>query len=224
MNSRFILILSLAVLLVSFAAMSREQKTVPVKTADTIQPDTQPAKISMEGKLALFIGDSHTSNHSYGWQKVLCDNTRMAMKNVSVGGKTTYWMLNQSVYAMNESIDIMFIYGGANDMAASSIAPDECIDNIQRMVNLGKGYGIPVVVMTGFDPKVITLNNPGYKSKYVTLQRLMLTHLKGCTVIDFRSSIVLKDCGGDPLCHMARSGHRKIAEKVIKDLNYRTFP
>lgn len=203
--------------------MTRANDVPPIESRDTVVADTQPSKTNMEGKQALFIGDSHTANHSYGWQKVLCDNTRMKMKNVSVGGKTTYWMLNQSVYGMNKSIDILFIYGGANDMASTSIAPDECIDNIQRMVNLGRSYGIPVVVMTGFDPKVITLNNPGYKSRYATLQKLMLSHLKGCTVIDCRSTIVLKDCGGDPLCHMARSGHKKMAEKVIQDLRFQTF-
>lgn len=224
MNFRTIFLLFMALVLVSFAAMHNAVKTAVVKSVDTMSLDTQPSKINMESRLALFIGDSHTANHSYGWQKILCDNTRMKMKNVSVGGKTTYWMLNQSVYAMNDKVNIMFIYGGANDMASSSIAPDECIDNIQRIVNLGRAYGIPVIVMTGFDPKVITANIAGYKTKYANLQRLMLTHLKGCTVIDFRSQIILKDCGGDPLCHMARSGHTKIANKVINDLNFQTFP
>ena len=45
--------------------------------------------ISVRGKKALFIGDSHTANHANGWQVLVCKQTGMKMKNVSESGKTT---------------------------------------------------------------------------------------------------------------------------------------
>lgn len=195
-------------------ANRREQQT------DTIA--THP-KIDVKGLTALFIGDSHTANNSFGWQTQLCQRTGMIMKNVSVSGKTTDWMLNQGVYAMNDKINILFIYGGANDMYNGRISPDDCIDNIQRLVNLGKGRKAKVYVITGFDPmKAVTVNNQGYKKRYARLQELMLTELKGCQVIDTRMSVVLSDCG-DGLCHMKRSGHTKMAARIIEVLNFSTI-
>ncbi len=38
------------------------------------------------------------------------------MINASVGGKTTYWMLETGHLKINDDIDYCFVYGGANDM------------------------------------------------------------------------------------------------------------
>jgi hypothetical protein len=185
--------------------------------------DTIVAKKNVAGKKALFIGDSHTSNHSFGWQKQLCEKTGMIMKNVSVGGKTTDWMLNEGVYGMDNTIDFLFIYGGANDMYGAYMKPEDCLDNIQRLVNLGNGRGAGVIVMTGFSAnKVVTVSNPGYKLRYAKLQSLMLSDLKGCDVVDCRGIIEKSDCS-DGLCHMRKSGHTKMAMSVIEQLNLDTI-
>jgi hypothetical protein len=181
------------------------------------QAQTNPP-LSVWGRTALFIGDSHTANHQFGWQKILCDRTGMNMKNVSSGGKTTDWMLNQAVYSINDEIDLLFVFGGANDMYSGYMSPSQCLDNLQKIVNVAHARGIRTIVITGFDPnKVVTVHRKGYKERYSELQNLMISSLQNCSVVDCRNEVGLKDCG-DGLCHMRKSGHEKIAMKIIDDL------
>ena len=172
--------------------------------------------IDVDGKVALFIGDSHTSNHSNGWQVLVCRQTGMKMKNVSVSGKTTYWMLNMAVYTMKEGINYCFIYGGANDMYTSSITPQEAVDNIKGIIKICKGRGVTPIVITGFDPTLTATPNKNYIPKYIKFQNLLLTTINDAQVIDTR--VTKKTDCWDGLCHMAPSGHKKIAEKVISDM------
>jgi len=176
--------------------------------------------VNVSGKTALFIGDSHTANHTNGWQVLVCKQTGMKMKNTSVSGKTTYWMLNMAVYTMRDDIDFCFIYGGANDMYTSSITPEEAVDNIKGIIRICKGKGVTPVVITGFDPKVTSTPNKNYISKYIKFQTLLLTTIKDAQVIDTRV-ITKSDCW-DGLCHMAPSGHKKIAKKVISEMKLKT--
>jgi lysophospholipase L1-like esterase len=173
---------------------------------------------NVDGKTALFIGDSHTANNKNGWQVLVCKKTGLKMNNTSISGKTTYWMLDVAVYAINKNIDYCFIYGGANDMYSSSISPEEAIANIQSIVKLCRAHNIRPVVLTGFDPNLTRTTNKNYIPKYVKFQKLLLTSLKGATVIDTRV-ISKKDCW-DGLCHMSPSGHAKIADKVISDMKF----
>jgi hypothetical protein len=141
------------------------------------------------------------------------------MKNASVGGKSTDWMLNEAVYGINEKIDHLFIYGGANDMYSNYMSPEQCIGNIQKIVNLASTRGVKTYVLTGFDPKkVVRVNRPKYIQRYTRLQELMLQDLKGCKVIDIRNSVVIEDCA-DALCHMKKPGHTKIASTIIDTLS-----
>ena len=86
--------------------------TVIVKPQDTI--------VDVKGKYVLFIGDSHTSNPG-GWQYTLSNKTKMRMNNISVGGKTTGWMLERAKESVHEGLDYCFIYGGANDITDCSL-------------------------------------------------------------------------------------------------------
>ena len=181
-----------------------------IKPVDTV--------ISVNGKSALFIGDSHTANHKNGWQVLLCKETGLRMNNVSVSGKTTYWMLEMAVYTIHDNIDYCFIYGGANDMYTSSISPEDAIENIKGIIKLCRAHNVHPVVLTGFDPRLTNTNNKNYIPKYIKFQKLLLTSLKGATVIDVRV-ISKKDCW-DGLCHMSPSGHMKIADKVISDMKF----
>jgi hypothetical protein len=145
------------------------------------------------------------------------------MINVSVLGKTTYWMLEQAHFKLNNKIDYCFVYGGANDMYTSSITPKEAVDNIKGIAKMCNGLGVKCVVLTGFDPVTCTRTpNKGYGYKYATFQRLLLTEpMEFAQVIDTRV-VARTDCW-DGLCHMNPTGHKKIANKVIKDLNLRGF-
>lgn len=180
---------------------------------------TKDTTLSVKDKSALFIGDSHTSNNKNGWQKVLCDKTGMKCINASVGGKTTYFMLNMAVYKLNNKLDYCFIYGGANDMYNSNITPQEALDNIKMIAKACESFGITCYVLTGFDPRKCTRTpNPNYVPKYEKLQKLILTnYLNGAKALDVRV-VDRVDCW-DNLCHMNPNGHRKIANKIIKDLS-----
>ena len=194
--------------------------TTPTPTQTFTTDTTVNTLISVKGKTALFIGDSHTANHNSGWQKVLSDNVGFRMINVSVVGKTTYWMLEQAHLKLNNKIDYCFVYGGANDMAANSITAEEAVDNINGIARICEGLGIKCVIITGFDPVTCTRTpNKGYGYRYATFQRILLNkHIEWAQVIDTRGVVVRTDCW-DGLCHMNPNGHKKIAEKVIKDLN-----
>jgi len=179
-----------------------------------------PTTINVKDKTALFIGDSHTANHNSGWQLVLSKSVGFKMINASVGGKTTFWMLEQALYRVNDNVDYCFVYGGANDMYSNGITPQTAIENIKGIARICKGHNVKCIVLTGFDPvKCTRTNNPNYANKYAIFQRILLnSDLDGAIVVDTR--VVDKvDCW-DGLCHMNQTGHKKIAEKVIKDLAF----
>lgn len=194
----------------------RSDTLVVVKPVDTV--------VNVGGKKVLFIGDSHTANHSYGWQEILCYKTGMTMKNTAVGGKNTYWMLNQIVYTANKSFDYCFIYGGANDMYSSTSMFD-AIDNIKSMIKVCKGNGIKPIVLTGFDPQLCIRKDkyPAYVSRYTKFQKMLLDSIKDATVI--KSHFVTRadgDCG-DYICHMTAKGHRKMADSIIKTMKFKAI-
>ena len=213
-------------LLILFSLVTISSYIVPVNTTHLTQIDTMisvDTPINVKNKISLFIGDSHTANFKNGWQRVLCDKTGMICKNSAVSGKTTYFMLDIAVYKVNKGIDYCFIYGGANDMYTSTIEPDEAVDNIRSIAKLCKSHGIKCYVLTGFDPiKCTRTPNIKYPSKYAKFQELLLTeYIDGATVIDTRV-VERTDCW-DGLCHMSPSGHKKIAQKIISDLNLKVI-
>lgn len=193
-----------------------------LQTPDVAQQIPEPPHgdtlLNVKGKTALFIGDSHTANFKQGWQRRLSDSVGFICKNAAVSGKTTYFMLDMAVYKLSDNIDWCFIYGGANDMYTQSITPKEAVDNIRSIARMCQKRAIRCVVITGFDPvKCTRTNNPNYAQKYSTFQQILLTQgVEGATVVDTRV-VDLKDCW-DPLCHMAPSGHAKIARRVISAL------
>jgi lysophospholipase L1-like esterase len=174
--------------------------------------------INVNGKIALFIGDSHTANFKNGWQRLVGTETGLKVINTSVSGKTTYWMLEIGVYKITDNIDYCFIYGGANDMYSASITPEDAIENIKGIIRICQAHGVHPVVLTGFDPNITRTPNKNYIPKYMKFQKLLLTSLKGATVIDVR--VVSKQDCWDGLCHMSPSGHRKMADKVISDMKF----
>jgi hypothetical protein len=129
-------------------------------------------------------------------------------------------MLEQAHLKLNNKIDYCFIYGGANDMYTSSITIEEAINNIKGIARICNGLGVKCIILTGFDPITCTRTpNKGYGYKYANFQRVLLnTNIEGAKVIDTRV-VVRTDCW-DGLCHMNPNGHKKIAIKVISDLNF----
>ena len=196
-------------------------------TKDTVKIDTvivkpQDTIVDVKGKYVLYIGDSHTSNPG-GWQYILSNETKMRMNNVSVGGKTTGWMLEKAKESVHKGLDYCFIYGGANDMFNSKITIESAIKNIQRIVNICNSKGVKPVVITGFDPLtcINTPENPNYRVKYSEFQYRLLNTIEGATVI-MTHVVNKKDCW-DGLCHMSPSGHKKIANHIIDKMNFKTY-
>ena len=213
-------------LLIIFGIITASTATSTTNQIQVVKQDTvvmpEDTLINVKDKTALIIGDSHSANNTNGWQKVLCDKTGMKMINASVGGKTTFWMLDMATYKINNNVNYCFIYGGANDMYSSGIKPVQSLRNIQGIVRMCNGRGIKCYVITGFDPEKCTrTTNPNYPSRYSTLQKMMLDSIKDATVIDTRVA-ERKDCW-DALCHMAPSGHKKIANKIIQDGKFKTI-
>lgn len=223
MTIKDIIVLFFASLILCWGiAQSRPKLADPMALGEAAiksQNDT-PIVFSVQNQVALFIGDSHTSNHQQGWQKQLCDSVGFKMINASVVGKSTYWMLDMAHLKLNKNIDYCFIYGGANDMYSGGISMDEAIDNIKGIARICKGLGVKCVILTGFDPiKCTSTSNPNYGKRYARFQGLLMSeYMEGAQVIDTRV-VDRRDCW-DELCHMAPSGHKKIAEKVIKDLGF----
>lgn len=187
-------------------------------TQDTLEIDTP---FSVNGQTALFIGDSHTADNVHGWQKVLSTKVGFKMINVSVIGKTTYWMLNEAHLRLNNKIDYCFVYGGANDMYSDYITVEEAIINIKGIAKMCNRLGVKCVILTGFDPVTCTRTpNKRYAYRYATFQRLLMEeYMEYAQVIDTRV-VARTDCW-DGLCHMNPKGHKKIADKVIKTLNFK---
>jgi len=194
------------------ALLTTHTPAINVVSIDTVN--------DIRGKRALFIGDSHTANHNYGWQIQLCQATGLIQNNISVGGKTTSWMLQQANLYVSSNYDYCFIYGGANDMYNSHISAAMAFNNIQYIVNICKYKGVKAVVLTGFDYATCTRTaNKSYPGKGAELQRMLLGQLQNATVVDTRV-VYRSDCG-DELCHMNYSGHQKTAHAVIKACKFK---
>ena len=219
-----ILIFSIGLLGASLSS-SREKRhlVLPSPKLDTIiivRPvDTV---VSVKGKTVLFIGDSHTA-YSNGWQDRLCRRTGMTYLNTAVGGKQTSWMVEEARQKVTGYFDYCFIYGGANDMAGNR-SPMKSVKNIQTIVNLCNKTHVKPIVVTGFDPVTcIDVRGRdvyrGYPQRYARFQQLLIDSIKGATVIKTHY-ISRTDCG-DFLCHMAASGHRKMADSIIKTMKFK---
>ena len=229
MNIKDRLLLTLASLAFGWLILHAEptiiNSTTPNSTLviDTIRP-VKPQVIvhDVNGKKALFIGDSHTAA-DYGWQYQVCKKTGMVMLNTAVGGKQTGWMLEIAKQNIHSGFDYCFIYGGANDMAGNR-PPIKSVKNIQAIVNLCLAKQVVPIVITGFDPLTcVVVGNrtalKGYPQRYARFQQLLVDSIKGATVLKTHC-ISRTDCG-DYLCHMTASGHKKMAEQVIKGLAFK---
>jgi hypothetical protein len=224
MNIKDGILLMLASLVFGWA-ISRTTQTQPTPQADTpIVVIKQDTILDVNGKNALFIGDSHTAA-DYGWQHQLCKKTKMRYLNTAVGGKQTYWMLETAKQKVTEYFDYCFIYGGANDMAGNR-PPMRSVKNIQRIVDICRQFGVTPIVITGFDP--ITCVNvagrdiyKGYPQRYARFQQLLVDSIQGAKVLKTHC-ISRTDCG-DFLCHMTGSGHKKMCNFIISACRFKVY-
>jgi lysophospholipase L1-like esterase len=146
----------------------------------------------------------------------------MKLKNTAVVGKQTNWMSGRLKYYADTTYSYCFIYGGGNDIAAG-VGPRKVYSNISAMVSYCEQLNITPVVITGSDPEVVISPVSNHWKNYIRnkskLQSLLVDSLQGAYVIDVRDIIEKKDCA-DFLCHMKKSGHRKISDRILKRMNF----
>ena len=197
-----------------------------IDTISAVKPQVikRDTVVSVRGKKALFIGDSHTAA-DYGWQYQVAKKTGMAMLNTAVGGKQTAWMVEVAKLNINSGYDYCFIYGGANDMAGNR-APIKSVKNIQKIVNMCLAKQVTPIVLTGFDPLtcVAVGNRTAYKEypqRYAKFQKMLIDSIQGAKVLKTHC-ISRTDCG-DYLCHMTGSGHRKMCNFIISACRFKVY-
>jgi hypothetical protein len=143
-----VIVIGILGFITSWKVWGQDNKITDTVKIDTVKVKPQDTIVDVKGKYVLFIGDSHTSNPN-GWQSILSNNTKMRMNNISVGGKTTGWMLERAKESIHSGLDYCFIYGGANDMYNSKITIESAVKNVQRIVNICNSKGVYPVVIIG---------------------------------------------------------------------------
>ena len=110
----------------------------------------------------LFVGDS-LSTGDYTWNKKLAEkHPEWKVDYLTKGGVQTKWMLNElSDKLRNNEYDLVFIYGGTNDMFGSIDKKQTdkykerminlALSNIQSMVNMIRESGAKPIVFSGYD-------------------------------------------------------------------------
>ena len=220
MNKKDFLTLAAFSLFLGLLLFGHSRHDTPLQP--TMVDTPKPVLKDVEGKVALFIGDSHTANHSFGWQKQVCKKTGMILKNTAVSGKATLWMVETALYNIQGNVGMVFVYGGANDMYGN-IPVQDALENLAAIARMCAGRRIPCYILTGFDPyECISINKPQYKLKYQNMQLALLEKgIPGATIINTRV-VSRQDCA-DGLCHMTLTGHTKVADAVVKACKFKTI-
>ena len=163
---------------------------------------TTLTKINPKGKRVAVIGDSHSALFGNGWQDTLSWKYNFELQNLSIGGKSTPWMVEtlKKFYKDGKKADIVFIYGGAND-SFSLVKSSDTLKNIQTMVDLVRiNGGKPVD--EGID-------------KFMKLQDDIKSNIKGATIVPRWEDVNDKSTGGDGF-HLPKSSQTRFADYVAK--------
>ena len=219
-----VVVVTLTILFASLMLISSQSlKSVKVKKDVVKSPSLNvDTVVDVNGKHVLFIGDSHTANHDFGWQVILCQKTGMKMNNTAVVGKHLPWMVSVARQTISPYYDYCFIYGGANDIHGNR-NPYSVVKDVQKIVEMCTMNGVEAIVLTGFNAEECVRPLKGqefYPKAYTRYQKILMDSIVDATVVDTRV-VVRTDCG-DWTCHMHPTGHRKVANSVIKQMNFKT--
>jgi hypothetical protein len=170
----------------------------------------------------LFIGDSHTSNHSWGWQVILKNKTKLKLHNTSIVGKHLPYMLSVAKKTITPYFKYCFVYGGVNDLYGKR-DPYLVFKDVQKIVNICKQNNVQCVIITGVSPNCIKPLKDGklFFKNYSKYQQLLTDSIVGAKVISI-TTVNTNDCY-DWVCHMNQSGHKKIANTVIEKMNFKIY-
>lgn len=184
---------------------------------------TKLSKINPKAKRVAVIGDSHSAGMGWGWQDTLSNKYNFELTNLSVGGKSTPWMVEtlKKFYADGKTADFVFIYGGAND-AFSQVKSSDTIKNIQSMVDMVRANGGRAIVISGFNYDKAVKPNVGDNydagiAKYMKLQDQLPTEIKNAVVVPRWDDVTSKSVGGDGF-HLPKSSQTLFADYVAKEV------
>ena len=184
---------------------------------------TTLAKINPKGKRVAVIGDSHSAGNGWGWQDTLSWKYGYELENLSVGGKSTPWMVEtlKKFYADGKKADIVFIYGGAND-AFSLVKEATTLNNIQSMVDMVRDNGGKPIVIEVFNYEKavkpnVTDNYDSGIAKYMKLQDAIAKDIKNAVIVPRWEDVDAKSVGGDGF-HLPKSSQTKFADYVAKEV------
>lgn len=222
---RFKIILTIAIITAVWFFMSlsvvSSQPSENIKEDDVKTTNRSDTVIDVNGKHVLFIGDSHTANHNWGWQLIVSRKTGMEMMNTAVVGKHLPWMVSIAKQTISPYYHYCFIYGGANDIHGNR-NPYSVVKDVQKIVDICKVNGVRAIVLTGFNAEECVKPLKGqefYPKAYTRYQKILMDSIKHATVVDTRV-VVRTDCG-DWTCHMNPSGHKKVANAVIEQTKFK---
>lgn len=183
----------------------------------------QNNSISLNNVPILFIGDSHTANHSWGWQILLKNKTKLELHNTSVVGRHVSTMLKTSKKTISPYFKYCFIYGGVNDIY-SKRNPHLVYKDVQSIVNICNLNNVKPVIIIGLNVNecIKTTDKQEYfKKNYIKYQQLLKDSIVGAKIISI-NNINRNDCF-DWICHMKYSGHKKLSDIVIKEMNFKSY-
>jgi hypothetical protein len=182
----------------------------------------QNTPIDLNNVPVLFIGDSHTSNHSWGWQVILKNKTKLKLHNTSIVGKHLPYMVSVAKKTITPYFKYCFVYGGVNDLYGKR-DPYLVFKDVQKIVNICKQNNVQCVIITGVSPNCIKPLKDGklFFKNYSKYQQLLTDSIVGAKVISI-TTVNTNDCY-DWVCHMNQSGHKKIANTVIEKMNFKIY-
>ncbi len=169
----------------------------------------------------LIIGDS-ISTYKNGWQDVVSKHYKANCTNLSIGGKTTDWMLDvlkKHLTKTETHYSKVYIYGGINDMFQFTKI-DSAISNVQKMVDLINSKNAKAIVIVGYDTRHV-IANTWIKDKtrekecidrYIAYQKGLLK-IKNATIVPIISMTTADTHDG---IHPNASGHKKISNYIIQ--------
>lgn len=175
-------------------------------------------QVTESNKSALFIGDSFTSNHIWGWQILVSKNFKFYSVNLSEPGRQTKWMSSTLRSTNISTYDYCFIYGGVNDIF-SEVNPSVAVQNVLDMVYFCINNKVQPIVLLGYDPEKSISNQLANSTKIKNYKYFQdtLNYRLPDNVIRVKFDLESEDCF-DWICHMTKSGHEKIAKEVIISL------
>jgi lysophospholipase L1-like esterase len=189
-------------------------------------------------KNILIVGDSQSAiktadgkDISFTWSRLLKNSLEPKGYSVDVlalGGMPTKWMRdNLPAQLSKKKYDRVYILGGGNDSANSSIALKTTLDNFQSMVDMANANGADPFIMLGYRidnfsdyrkmPLTIYVKKQEDWIPYIERRKQIQDNLKRIKNAGIVPVYDLNGMTSDGI-HPTAQGHKIIAQKMISHI------